>query len=190
MVGKATIINDKVYFIADVTLSIFLLCSPAVLQPNRPLTADDGCSCHSGGGVLGFVQPFWVSFRHSYREKYGGDFSSPIVFLPMILLLTAVCESSMEATNYPQFFGVLWLAFLHVAVFLLLIGTAEGGIKAWNVDAKTFVCDLSTTTASVVDLKCNPVGPIFVSAAALQGPVSKFSHILFTLMSSALRVYV
>ncbi|KAL3322425.1 hypothetical protein AABB24_039836 [Solanum stoloniferum] len=51
---------------------------------------------------------------------------------------------------------------------LLLIGTADGGIKAWNVDAKRVVCDLSCTEAfpSVLDLKCSPVEPIFVSAAA------------------------
>ncbi|XP_020247469.1 WD repeat-containing protein 91 homolog isoform X2 [Asparagus officinalis] len=51
---------------------------------------------------------------------------------------------------------------------LLLIGTTDGGIKAWNVDAKRVVCDLSTTKEfpSVVDLKCSPVDPIFVSAAA------------------------
>ncbi|KAJ4705912.1 WD repeat-containing protein 91-like [Melia azedarach] len=51
---------------------------------------------------------------------------------------------------------------------LLLIGTADGGIKAWNVDAKRVVCDLNTTKAfpSVLDLKCSPVEPIFVSAAA------------------------
>lgn len=54
---------------------------------------------------------------------------------------------------------------------LLLIGTADGGIKAWNADAKRVVCDLSTTEAypSVVDLKCSPVEPIFVSAAASRG---------------------
>ncbi|KAK6925918.1 WD40 repeat [Dillenia turbinata] len=51
---------------------------------------------------------------------------------------------------------------------LLLIGTAEGGIKAWNVDAKRVVCDLRTSEAfpSVLDLKCSPVEPIFVSAAS------------------------
>ncbi|XP_050222031.1 uncharacterized protein LOC126672132 [Mercurialis annua] len=51
---------------------------------------------------------------------------------------------------------------------LLLIGTADGGIKAWNVDAKRVVCDLSTSKAfpSVVDIKCSPVEPVFVSAAA------------------------
>ncbi|KAM7273233.1 hypothetical protein ACFE04_027897 [Oxalis oulophora] len=51
---------------------------------------------------------------------------------------------------------------------LLLIGTADGGIKAWNVDAKRVVCDLNTTATypSVLDLKCSPVEPIFVSAAA------------------------
>ncbi|GAV84904.1 WD40 domain-containing protein [Cephalotus follicularis] len=51
---------------------------------------------------------------------------------------------------------------------LLLIGTADGGIKAWNVDAKRVVCDLHTTESypSVLDLKCSPVEPIFVSAAA------------------------
>nr|GEV28979.1 WD repeat-containing protein 91 homolog isoform X1 [Tanacetum cinerariifolium] len=54
---------------------------------------------------------------------------------------------------------------------LLLIGTADGGIKAWNVDAKRVVCDLSTTDAfpSVLDIKCSPVEPIFVSAAASKG---------------------
>ncbi|RWR96524.1 WD repeat-containing protein 91 [Cinnamomum micranthum f. kanehirae] len=54
---------------------------------------------------------------------------------------------------------------------LLLIGTADAGIKAWNVDAKRVVCDLSTTAAfpSVLDLKCSPVEPIFVYAAASRG---------------------
>ncbi|KAE8722684.1 hypothetical protein F3Y22_tig00013773pilonHSYRG00030 [Hibiscus syriacus] len=44
---------------------------------------------------------------------------------------------------------------------LLLIGTADEGIKAWNVDAKRVVCDLNTTAAfpSVLDLKCSPVEP-------------------------------
>ncbi|KAL6641069.1 hypothetical protein ACP70R_019250 [Stipagrostis hirtigluma subsp. patula] len=51
---------------------------------------------------------------------------------------------------------------------LLLIGTANGGIKAWNADAKRVVCDLSTSKdfPSVLDLKCSPVEPVFVSAAA------------------------
>ncbi|KAG8638363.1 WD repeat-containing protein 91 isoform X3 [Manihot esculenta] len=51
---------------------------------------------------------------------------------------------------------------------LLLIGTADGGIKAWNVDAKRVVCDLNTSEVfpSVLDLKCSPVEPVFVSAAA------------------------
>ncbi|KAF3967911.1 hypothetical protein CMV_008132 [Castanea mollissima] len=60
---------------------------------------------------------------------------------------------------------------------LLLIGTADGGIKAWNVDAKRVVCDLSTTEAfpSVLDLKCSPVEPIFVSAAASKGNGSSYN---------------
>ncbi|KAF0900615.1 hypothetical protein E2562_033132 [Oryza meyeriana var. granulata] len=51
---------------------------------------------------------------------------------------------------------------------LLLIGTANGGIKAWNADAKRVVCDLSTSRdfPSVLDLKCSPIEPVFVSAAA------------------------
>ena len=81
----------------------------------------------------------------------------------------------------------------------LLIGTADGGIKAWNVDAKRVVCDLKTSEAfprsslksllcvcssnvwlcllpsvfccSVLDVKCSPVEPIFVSAAASRGYV-------------------
>ncbi|GLT60942.1 hypothetical protein SLA2020_336810 [Shorea laevis] len=59
---------------------------------------------------------------------------------------------------------------------LLLIGTNDGGIKAWNVDAKRVVCDLSTSEAfpSVLDLKCSPVEPIFVSAAASKRNGSSF----------------
>ncbi|TVU30402.1 hypothetical protein EJB05_22022 [Eragrostis curvula] len=51
---------------------------------------------------------------------------------------------------------------------LLLIGTTNGGIKAWNADAKRVVCDLSTSRdfPSILDLKCSPVEPVFVSAAA------------------------
>ncbi|KAK4259156.1 hypothetical protein QN277_005516 [Acacia crassicarpa] len=57
---------------------------------------------------------------------------------------------------------------------LLLIGTSDGCIKAWNVDAKRVVCDLNTTKTfpSVLDVKCSPVEPIFVSAAASGGGVS------------------
>ncbi|KAL9289816.1 hypothetical protein ACSQ67_024416 [Phaseolus vulgaris] len=59
---------------------------------------------------------------------------------------------------------------------LLLIGTSDGCIKAWNVDAKRVVCDLSTTESfpSVLDIKCSPVEPIFVSAAASGGAGSKY----------------
>ncbi|KAF9599613.1 hypothetical protein IFM89_001203 [Coptis chinensis] len=68
-------------------------------------------------------------------------------------------------------------AFLHLEAILQVLlwtgqsGTANGGIKAWNVDAKRVVCDLNTTQAflSVLDLKCSPVEPIFVSAAASRG---------------------
>ncbi|RXI08331.1 hypothetical protein DVH24_022475 [Malus domestica] len=59
---------------------------------------------------------------------------------------------------------------------LLLIGTADGGIKAWNVDAKRVVCDLSTSQEfpSILDIKCSPVEPIFVTAAASKGHGSSF----------------
>ncbi|KAG9142364.1 hypothetical protein Leryth_016854 [Lithospermum erythrorhizon] len=54
---------------------------------------------------------------------------------------------------------------------LLLIGTAIGGIKAWNADSKRVVCDLYSNKAfpSILDIKCSPVEPIFVSAAASTG---------------------
>ncbi|XP_010671570.2 uncharacterized protein LOC104888331 [Beta vulgaris subsp. vulgaris] len=60
---------------------------------------------------------------------------------------------------------------------LLLIGTAEGAIKAWNVDAKRVVCDLSTgqTFRRVLDVKCSPVEPIFVSAAASDGDETTYA---------------
>ncbi|KAH1202506.1 WD repeat-containing protein 91 [Glycine max] len=59
---------------------------------------------------------------------------------------------------------------------LLLIGTSDGCIKAWNVDAKRVVCDLNTTEAfpTVLDIKCSPVEPIFVSAAASGGAGSNY----------------
>ncbi|XP_022984937.1 WD repeat-containing protein 91 homolog isoform X3 [Cucurbita maxima] len=59
---------------------------------------------------------------------------------------------------------------------LLLIGTADAGIKAWNVDAKRVVCDLNTTDMfpSVLDIKCSPVESIFVSAAASRGHGSSY----------------
>ncbi|KAL4288764.1 hypothetical protein AHAS_Ahas19G0318800 [Arachis hypogaea] len=59
---------------------------------------------------------------------------------------------------------------------LLLIGTSDGCIKAWNVDAKRVVCDLNTTQAfpSVLDIKCSPVEPIFVSAAGSGGAGSNY----------------
>ncbi|XP_056694347.1 uncharacterized protein [Spinacia oleracea] len=61
---------------------------------------------------------------------------------------------------------------------LLLIGTAEGGIKAWNVDAKRVVCDLTTgqTFRRVLDIKCSPVEPIFVSAAASEGDETAYAN--------------
>lgn len=63
---------------------------------------------------------------------------------------------------------------------LLLIGTADGGIKAWNVDAKRVVCDLNTTEAfpSVLDIKCSPVEPVFVSAASSRRLGSNTIHSL------------
>uniref|UniRef100_A0A7N2RAG9 Uncharacterized protein n=1 Tax=Quercus lobata TaxID=97700 RepID=A0A7N2RAG9_QUELO len=66
---------------------------------------------------------------------------------------------------------------VNLTAWYLLIGTADGGIKAWNVDAKRVVCDLSTTEAfpSVLDLKCSPVEPIFVSAAASKGNGSSYN---------------
>ncbi|KAL8170427.1 hypothetical protein V2J09_022231 [Rumex salicifolius] len=61
---------------------------------------------------------------------------------------------------------------------LLLIGTADAGIKAWNVDAKRVVCDLSTDDSyrRILDIKCSPVEPIFVSAAASGRSRSKNSE--------------
>lgn len=91
----------------------------------------------------------------------------------------------------------------------LLIGTAEGGIKAWNVDAKRVVCDLSTgptfrrsfldkehilnlwffiivpcseigfAAYRVLDVKCSPVESIFVSAAASEGYTSSIVVIVY-----------
>ncbi|XP_057463862.1 uncharacterized protein LOC130753716 [Actinidia eriantha] len=64
-----------------------------------------------------------------------------------------------------------WYGSLHHMNNSLLIGTADGGIRAWNVDAKRVVCDLKTIEGfpSVLDLKCSPVEPIFVSAASSRG---------------------
>ncbi|CAM6082086.1 unnamed protein product [Calypogeia fissa] len=51
---------------------------------------------------------------------------------------------------------------------LVLLGTAEGGVKAWNVEAKRVVCDLSTDPAfpRILELKCSPTDTVFLSVAA------------------------
>ncbi|GBG77002.1 hypothetical protein CBR_g23333 [Chara braunii] len=51
---------------------------------------------------------------------------------------------------------------------LLLMGTAEGGIKAWNVDAKRVVCDLSVDASfpRVVDIKGSPTDAAFSCATS------------------------
>ncbi|KAL1552795.1 WD repeat-containing protein 91-like [Salvia divinorum] len=57
---------------------------------------------------------------------------------------------------------------------LLLMGTSDGWIKAWNADANRLVCDLKSSEEypSILDLKSSPVEPILVSAAASGRQVS------------------
>ncbi|EFJ19721.1 hypothetical protein SELMODRAFT_418935 [Selaginella moellendorffii] len=61
---------------------------------------------------------------------------------------------------------IMSLDWEHKSGRLLLLGTSEAGIKAWNVDAKRVVCDLSSNQAfpRVLDIKCSPTDPFFVSA--------------------------
>ena len=49
---------------------------------------------------------------------------------------------------------------------LLLLGTARGAVKAWNVDSKRVVCDASGDDAypCFADLKCSPSENVFVTA--------------------------
>eukprot|EP00897_Mesotaenium_endlicherianum_P001938 jgi/Mesen1/1772/ME000014S01179 len=51
---------------------------------------------------------------------------------------------------------------------LLVLGTAERGMKVWNVDSKRVVCDLSAPAAfpRVVDVACSPTDAAFVCSAA------------------------
>ncbi|KAL3521588.1 hypothetical protein ACH5RR_019737 [Cinchona calisaya] len=83
-------------------------------------------------------------------------------------------DSSVSASRNATIYcgaEVLSLEWDCISDRLLLIGTADGGIKAWNVDAKRVVCDLNSNREfpSVLDIKCSPVEPIFVSASASRG---------------------
>lgn len=51
---------------------------------------------------------------------------------------------------------------------LLFVGTSEGSIKAWNVDAKRVACDLATSPSfpRVVDIRCSPSEALFVTSTA------------------------
>ncbi|BFI23507.1 WD repeat-containing protein 91 [Marchantia polymorpha subsp. ruderalis] len=51
---------------------------------------------------------------------------------------------------------------------LLLLGTAECGVKAWNVAAKRVVCDLNTDSAfpRILELKCSPTDALFLCVAS------------------------
>ncbi|KAH1230617.1 WD repeat-containing protein 91 [Glycine max] len=70
-------------------------------------------------------------------------------------------SSSKEQRDPMQGNQVSFLSFIESLDSKLLIGTSDGCIKAWNVDAKRVVCDLNTTEAFP-----SPVEPIFVSVAA------------------------
>ncbi|XP_042001295.1 WD repeat-containing protein 91-like [Salvia splendens] len=74
---------------------------------------------------------------------------------------------------------------------LLLMGTSDGCIKAWNADAKRLVCDLNSSEAypSILDLKCSPVEPILVSAAASGRQVSGSSESSDSLGFASLTVW-
>lgn len=80
-------------------------------------------------------------------------------------------ESSVPATRNATIYcgaEVLSLDWECKSDRLLLMGTADGGIKLWNVDTKRVICDLNSDRAfpSVLDIKCSPVEPIFVTASA------------------------
>ncbi|KAL3700992.1 hypothetical protein R1sor_019014 [Riccia sorocarpa] len=53
---------------------------------------------------------------------------------------------------------------------LLLLGTADRGVKAWNVEAKRVVCDLSTDASfpRILELKCSPTDALFLCVACSQ----------------------
>ncbi|KAJ7561480.1 hypothetical protein O6H91_03G030300 [Diphasiastrum complanatum] len=82
----------------------------------------------------------------------------------------ATASTSRNATIYCGA-EILSLEWENRSNRLLLIGTAEHSIKAWNVDAKRVVCDLCTDTTypRVLDICCSPTDPIFVSAASSDG---------------------
>lgn len=54
---------------------------------------------------------------------------------------------------------------------LLLLGTAERTIKAWNVESKRVMCDVTTPAGRprVLDIKCSPSDAVFACASATGG---------------------
>ncbi|GLJ25521.1 hypothetical protein SUGI_0488600 [Cryptomeria japonica] len=152
-------------------------------------TADDWCPWFDLDGETWSEEDF-SEVTVEFQETFSGH-TSPITRCRFSAAGTNIASASVDGTvriwtydsstptsrNATIYCGaeIMSLDWEYKSDRLLLIGTAQGGIKAWNVDAKRVVCDLSTTAAfpNVLDLKCSPVEPIFVSAAASRGHGSK-----------------
>uniref|UniRef100_A0A2P2KKK6 WD repeat-containing protein 91 homolog isoform X1 n=1 Tax=Rhizophora mucronata TaxID=61149 RepID=A0A2P2KKK6_RHIMU len=160
-------------------------CSVAKMEDGKtgyahPMMHDD--TCKDGGGEIQSEEEF-PEVKVDFQETFLGH-TSPISRCRFSASGNNIASASVDGTvriwtyessastsrNATIYCGaeIMSLDWECKSDRLLLVGTADGGIKAWNVDAKRVVCDLNTSEAfpSVLDLKCSPVEPIFVSASA------------------------
>ncbi|KAG0559798.1 hypothetical protein KC19_10G129600 [Ceratodon purpureus] len=84
------------------------------------------------------------------------------------ILSSDVAVASSQNATISAGAEVLALEWEHLSDRMLLFGTAERNIKAWNVEAKRVVCDLTTEAMfpRVLDLRCSPTDSVFCCAAA------------------------
>ncbi|KAF5943068.1 hypothetical protein HYC85_020710 [Camellia sinensis] len=126
-------------------------------------------SCLWFNEVNRFTSCDQLSFAYTFLKLKRLNSDRPF-FLNMIWTYDPSTLASRNATIYcgAEIMSLEWDC---KSDRLFLIGTTDGGIKAWNVDVKRVVYDLSTTEAfpRILDLKCNPLEPIFVSAEASRG---------------------
>ncbi|KAI6672407.1 hypothetical protein NL676_000313 [Syzygium grande] len=115
------------------------------------------CSDNGAGGSSLMLQDGTIE---TGREVQGEEEFAEVKVDFQVILIWTYDSSTSASRNATIYCGaeIMSLDWECKSDRLLLIGTADGGIRAWNVDAKRVVCDLNTTERAVE--------PIFVSAAA------------------------
>ncbi|OAE20037.1 hypothetical protein AXG93_2584s1210 [Marchantia polymorpha subsp. ruderalis] len=109
-------------------------------------------------------------FPDTQAQSPGADFQPQGQMWPVPQWMgpsDAAASTSRNATIYCGA-EIMSLEWENKSDRLLLLGTAECGVKAWNVAAKRVVCDLNTDSAfpRILELKCSPTDALFLCVAS------------------------